>query len=101
MSSCFEVKEDSALESRRLGEKAFDEELIAINEKWNSQTKLEREYHYFEYFNGKIAELLKKRAEYDMEESQRMELLKAKLLSVKVSVSISSYSISKLYLFCC
>ncbi|KAL5968769.1 Gag-Pol polyprotein [Taenia solium] len=78
-----EGMEDSALKSCRVSEKAFDEELISINEKWNYQTKLGREHYYFEYFNGKIAGVLQKREEYDMEEVQRMEELKAKLLSIK------------------
>ncbi|KAL5110180.1 Protein ABHD8 [Taenia crassiceps] len=78
---CFGVKEDSA--SCRVNEKAFDEELIAINEKWNSQTQLGREHYYFVHFNEKISKLVQNREEYDTEEARRMEILKAKLLSVK------------------
>ncbi|EUB62987.1 Abhydrolase domain-containing protein 8 [Echinococcus granulosus] len=80
---CFEVRETGASESCRVCEKAFDEDLITINEKWNSDTKLGREYYYVEHFNRKIAELLQKREEYDKKEAQRMEILKAKLLSVE------------------
>ncbi|KAH9283181.1 hypothetical protein ECG_04833 [Echinococcus granulosus] len=77
------VVETGASESCRVCEKAFDEDLITINEKWNSDTKLGREYYYVEHFNRKIAELLQKREEYDKKEAQRMEILKAKLLSVE------------------
>ncbi|CDS41873.1 conserved hypothetical protein [Echinococcus multilocularis] len=80
---CFEVRETGSSESCRVCERAFDEDLIAINERWNSDTKLGREYYYVEHFNGKIAELLQKREEYDKKEAQRMEILRAKLLSVK------------------
>ncbi|VDK25490.1 unnamed protein product [Taenia asiatica] len=71
------------MKSCRVSEKAFDGELISINEKWNYQTKLGREHYYFEYFNEKIAGVLQKREEYDTEEVQRMEELRAKLLSMK------------------
>uniref|UniRef100_A0A0R3WNF1 Small ribosomal subunit protein mS26 n=1 Tax=Hydatigena taeniaeformis TaxID=6205 RepID=A0A0R3WNF1_HYDTA len=80
---CFESKGDRDSDPYRVNEKVFDEELIAINERWNAQTKLAREHYYFEDFNRKIAKLLEKREKYDAEAVKRMEALRAKTLSME------------------
>lgn len=81
---CFEAVETESSSRKEVVEQAFDEELIAINDKWNEQTKLMRENFYIKHFSEKINETLIRRREYDQKELERIEKLKEKLLSMRV-----------------
>nr|CDS31722.1 mitochondrial ribosomal protein S26 [Hymenolepis microstoma] len=80
---CFLVNEEESSTRREVREEAFDDELIAINDKWNAEAKLARENFYLKDFNEKITETLIRRKEYDQMELERIEKLKKKLFLMK------------------
>ncbi|KAM3179536.1 hypothetical protein ACTXT7_000425 [Hymenolepis weldensis] len=80
---CFPTNEKESSIRQKVVEEAFDDELIAINDKWNAEAKLMREDFYLKDFNEKIAETLIRRKEYDQMELERIEKLKKKLFSMK------------------
>lgn len=63
-------------------EEAFDPELAVVNDEWNQKTKVQRENYYLQFFSGKIMDSLTRREDYDRLEVDRIEKLRAKLLSV-------------------
>ncbi|VDL19985.1 unnamed protein product [Hymenolepis diminuta] len=80
---CFSTNEKESSTRLEVVEEAFDDELIAINDKWNAEAELMREDFYLKDFNEKIVETLIRRKEYDQMELERIEKLKEKLFSMK------------------